>query len=442
MLKEFLSAPTEKLGKCGQFAAFQLRLWRHCAKLLRQNRAGTQAAALSYHSIFGIVPLAIVVVMVLHAIPGYREAAENVKTFFYEQLNLDRIVYPVDTGPEPDEVRLTDKIDEIASRYISRLNTGAITLFSSLFVLWAAVALLTTIERSFNAVWHVGRGRNLVQRIVNYWALMTLGPLLFAVGFYASTHYLVESEAEQNIIAQIGWFFPYLISVAAFFLLYFVLPNAKVNIGAALWGAAIAALIWTGAKDLFSVYVVKFIPQRTVYGVMGLIPLAVLWIWVTWLIVLFGLHLTYATQHLKKLDEAEMEAMRKTEEYFLVNDFTVIKIVEYILNEFESKHGPVPPEEVCRRLNLPAEFGAHILEHLVRQGLLVQAAEPHVGYVPATDGSHLTLADVADAVRAASFDRDDLAVSDRLSEIMRSQRDALAGVTLKEALGSWPSKSA
>ena len=354
MLKEILTAPTEELGKCGQFVSFQLKLWRHCAKLLRQNRAGTQAAALAYHTIFGIVPLAIVVVMVLQAVPGYREAAENVKDFFYKQMNLDRIVYPADEVFGAQEIRLTDKIDEIAGRYISQLNTGAITLFSSLFVFWAAVALLTTIERVFNTVWHVVTGRNFVQRVVNYWALMTLGPLLVAFGFYASARYFV-SNGDEGFVAYTRWLVPYLFSVAGFLLLYFVLPNTRVNFGAALWGAAVAALIWTGAKNLFSLYV-TYIPQTTVYGVMGLIPLGVFWIWVTWLIVLFGLNLTYATQHLKKLDEAEIAAMRKTEEYFLVDEFTVIRILEQILGRFETHRGPVPAEAICRRLNLPAGF--------------------------------------------------------------------------------------
>lgn len=434
MLKEILTAPTEELGRWTRFAVFQLKLWRHCAKLLRQNRAGTQAAALSYHTIFGIVPLAIVVVMVLQAVPGYREVGGNVKTFFYEQLNLDRIVYPADETRGAEEIRLTDKIDEIASHYISRLNTGALTLVSLLFVLWAAIGLLTTIERSFNAVWHVGQGRNFVQRVANYWALMTLGPLLFAVGFYVSTHYLVGNGVDEGLLAYARRLLPYLISVAAFFLLYFMLPNTKVNVSAALWGAAVAALIWTGAKYLFSIYVIRIIPQKTIYGVMGIIPLGVFWIWVTWLIVLFGLNLTYATQHLNKLDQAEIAAMRKTEQYFLVTDFTVVKIIEYILGEFESRRGPVPPEAVCRRLNLPAEFGGRILQHLVAQGLLVQAAEPRGGYVPATDGANVTLAEVVDAVRAASVDQDDQAVGRRLAEVIKARRDALAKITLKEVL--------
>ncbi len=434
MLKEILSAPTEELGRWSGFAVVQLKLWRHCAKLLRQNRAGTQAAALSYHTLFGIVPLAIVMVMVFQAIPAYNDVGDKVRSFFYEQLNLDRIVYPADEGDVQEEVKLTDKIDEITNNYISKLNTGAITLFSCVIVVWAALGLLTTIERSFNSIWHVGRGRNFMQRIVNYWALMTLGPFLLVLGFYVSTQSLVVSSFNDGAMNYIRPVLPYLISVAVLFLFYFVLPNTQVSIKAAVWGSAVAALIWTGAKFLFAIYVVKFIPQKAIYGVMGIVPLGVFWIWVTWLIVLFGLQLTYTTQHLKSLDAAEIASMQKTEEYFLVNDFTVIKILEHVLDEFERKHGPVAAEKLCSKMNLPAEFGNKILDHLVAKGLLIQTAEPQEGFMPATDGENITLADVADAVQTASFDQDYHSVPAGLKKIIDAQHAELAKITLKEVL--------
>jgi YihY family inner membrane protein len=434
MFKGIFTVPTEELGRWSRFAVLQLKLWRHCAKLLRQNRAGTQAAALSYHTIFGIVPLAIVMVMVFQAIPAYRDVGDKVRLFFYEQMNLDQIMYPADETNGDEDIKLTDKIDETTDNYIDRLNTGAITLFSGGIVIWAALGLLTTIERSFNSIWHVGRGRNFMQRIVNYWALMTLGPFLLVLGFYVSTHYLVTEQMDGNFLSRLQPILPYLISVAFLFLLYFVLPNTRVSIRAAIWGAVIAALIWTGAKMLFTMYMARFEPYKGVYGAISIIPLSVFWIWVTWLIVLFGLQLTYTTQHLKSLNAAEIAATQKTDEHFLINDFTVIKILEYIFDEFEKKHGPVPADTLCARMDLPAEFGSKILDHLVAKGLLVQTAEPHVGYMPATDGEKITLADIADVVQAASFDQNLQTIPPRLKKIMDQRHEELAKVTLKEVL--------
>jgi len=438
MLKELLSVPTEELGKWSRFAVFQLKLWRHCARLLRQNRSGTQAAALSYHTLFGIVPLAIVMVVVFQAIPAYRQVGDKVRSFFYEQLNLDRIVYPADETGLRKPVKLTDKIDEITDRYVSKLNAGAITLFSCAIVVWAALGLLTTIERAFNNIWHVGRGRNFFQRVVNYWTLMTLGPFLLVIGFYFSTNYLVANRIQHGVMNYIGPVMPYLISVAALFLLYFVLPNTRVSIRAALWGAAVAALIWTGAKWLFTMYMATFQPYKGVYGVISIIPLGVFWIWVTWVIVLFGLQLTYTTQHLKTLDAAEIAAARRQDEHFLINDFTVIRILAYIFGEFENKRGPVSAEAICGRMKLPAGFGEKILEHLVNKGLLVQTAEPRAGFAPATDAAGITLADITDAVKDAGFGESRTGAGTKLKSLMDARREELAGISLKDILEEEP----
>jgi len=431
MFKDILTAPTEELGKLSRFAVFQLKLWPQCVKLLRQNRSGQQAAALSYHTLFGIVPLAIVMLMVFQALPAYRDVGENVKQFLYKQAQLSNIEYPDEQGRS---IKVTDKIDEITTKFMADLDKGSITLFSGVIVILAALGLLTTIERAFNSIWHVGRGRNFLHRIINYWALLTLGPLLLGVGFYASTHYLATNEFHKGLSGYMAPVLPYIISVVALFFLYFVMPNTKVSAKAAIWGAAAAALIWTAAKLLFRVYVTRFIPYSQLYGVLGLIPLSVFWVFITWLIVLFGLQLTFTTQHLKTLDAAEIARMQKTEQYFIAGEFTAVKIMAGILDAFAKKQAPVPAELICSRLNLPADFGEKILSHLVDQGLLFRTCEPQTGFSPATEGANITLADITDAVEKANFARRENEQPGKLKAIFDAQHNRLAEHTLKDVL--------
>jgi YihY family inner membrane protein len=433
MFKNILTIPTEELGRWSRFAVFQLKLWPHCARLLRRNRSGQQAAALSYHTVFGIVPLAIMMLMVFQIFPAYRDVGERVKDFFYEQAHLDNIEYS-DAEDETKSIKITDKVDEITEGFISRLDKGSITLFSAVIVIWAALGLLTTIERAFNSIWHVVQGRSFVHRIVNYWALLTLGPLLLGLGFYASTHYALAGRIQSGVGGYLRPVLPYLISVVALFFLYFVLPNTRVSAWSALWGAAVAALIWMGAKWAFRIYVTKFIPFQAVYGIMGIIPLGVLWIYVTWLIVLFGLQLTFTTQHLKTLDAAQIAKMHKSDEYFIANDFTAVRMLEYILRAFDQKQAPVSVEVVCSKLNLPADFGERILEHLTGAGLLFRTAQPRVGYTPATDGANITLAEISEAVGRASFAQTDDETPAPLAAIFNAQHNELAKHTLKEIL--------
>ncbi|MHC4156266.1 MAG: YihY/virulence factor BrkB family protein [Planctomycetota bacterium] len=290
MLGKLLSTPTAQLGRASRFLVFQIKLWSHCVRLLIKNRSGQQAAALSYHTIFGIVPLAIVTLLIFQWFPAYSGVGDKVKVLVYEQLQLSTIEYPNPANPDED-VMLTEYLDEMVGGFFSGLSEGKIALFSAVIVIWAALALLSTIERAFNNIWHVGRGRSFLHRIINYWALLTLGPLLLGVGIYASAQYAALAQLQQTVLSNITpTVFSYIVATIAFFLLYFVLPNSKVQAGAALWGAAVAALVWSFAKWGFGIYVTKFIPYSQVYGVLGLIPLGVFWIFVTWVIVLFGLH--------------------------------------------------------------------------------------------------------------------------------------------------------
>ena len=408
-LKKLLTSPTNELGKWSRFAVLQVRIWWHFGRLfIGVNRCLTQAAALAYHTIFGIVPLAIVSLMVFQMFPAFEGVSEKVKTFAYEQLNLTSIKYPVEEktaeeGVLPNEqekraeIMVSEKLDELTQGYISKAHTGAITVVGLVLVIWASVALLTTIEKTFNNIFHVGAGRGFLHRLFNYWALLTLGPILLGLGIYVSAR-VMENElvqkfvpqsqqqvvtaempagglviADPNIAAVIpagpkqsfakrfgilaAKIVPFLISMLAFFFLYFFLPNTRVSPGSALWGAFVAAVVWTLAKIGFGLYVTKFVPQFAVYGVLGIIPLTVMWIYLSWLIVLFGLQLTYATQNIKRLDAAEFSKARRQERCFLANDQTVIRVMEYVLNAFERKdQKPVSVEAVGYRMGMPTDF--------------------------------------------------------------------------------------
>ena len=435
-LKEILSTRYVELGRASRFAVFQIKLWSHCTRLLKKNRAGQQAAALSYHTIFGVVPLAIVALLIFQSFPAYSDIGEKVKNLIYEGFNLTTIevTTAASEGSEKTEM-LTEYLDEIVGRFFVGVSKGSITLISVPILIWAALALLSTIERAFNNIWHVGRGRNFLQRMINYWALLTLGPLLFGVGIYISAQYSAVGQIRETILSNVApALLSYLISTAAFFFLYFVLPNTKVQARAAIWGAAVAALVWSFAKWGFAQYVMEFIPYSKVYGVVGLVPLGVLWIYITWLIVLFGLQLTFTTQHLKSLDAAEIAAAKKSEEYFIANDFTAINIMREIAAAFEANNAPVSSEVICSKLDIPAEFGEKILDHLVESGLIVKTSEPTVGFIPARDAANIKLSDIAAAVAEVGFAQSTTDQPATLEQIAQMQRSALGQYSVKQIL--------
>lgn len=428
-LKNLLTTPSTQLNRVSRFVVFQIKLWSHCARLLKKNRSGQQAAALSYHTIFGIVPLAIVTLLIFKSFPAYSEIGEKMKNFVYREAHLTAFKSPAANGKDSDQTKaLTDHIDELVDRFFAETNKGQIGLFSVLIVIWAALSLLTTIEKSFNNIWHVATGRNFLHRIISYWALLTLGPLLVGVGIYIIT------QRETFLLRIAPSVLSYGVTIVAYFLLYYVLPNTKVNVKAAIWGAVVAALVWMAAKSIFGFCITELKLYRTVYGVMALIPITVLWIYITWLIVLFGLQLTFTTQHLKTLDAAEIAAAKETEEQFIANDLTLINIIREITTAFENNQAPVAPEVICSKLDLPGEFGERILDHMVNCGLVVRTSDPTIGYFPAKDPANMRLSEIAEATEMAGFAQSTNEWSPSLKMITQAQRRVLARHTLKETL--------
>jgi membrane protein len=158
-----------------------------------------------------------------------------------------------------------------------------------------------------------------------------------------------------------------------------------------------------------------------------------MWIFITWLIVLFGLQLTYATQHLKTLDAAELARMKKKTDgpLFLTDEITLVRVVMYIVEQFQARRGPVNAEAMAAHFDMPADFTEKILDHLVARGLLFETAEPRVGYAPTTEARNIRLSDVTDAVAAAAFGQTGHG-TDPLKPVLQARRALLADHTIDE----------
>lgn len=433
ILKDLLMTPAANLGRAGRFLVFQYKLWAHCIRLLNKNRAEQLAAALSYYTIFGIVPLAIVAVLIFNSIPAYKATGERVKRLVYQELRLTSIEYADPEDPEKSKV-LTDYLDEVINRFFESINKGSLGLISAILVIWAALRLLSLIEIAFNHMWYVPKGRRFVHRVINYWALLTLGPLLLAAGLYVTTQFTILKNIEAGLATVLGPIVSYLLSVLALFLLYLIMPNAKVQAGPALWGAAVASLVWSFAKWGFGIYVLELIPYSAMYGVLGLIPLGIFWIYVTWMIVLFGLQLAFVVQHFDTLEAAETPKAKEAEGRFIANDMTAIAVAREIAAAFESGRAPVSIDEVCSRLDIPGEFGQKFLDELVNRGLLGKTSDPHRGYVLLQVPAHIRLSQIAEAIAGVAFAQPKPDTHKDLYQVARAQRDALAQYSLEQVL--------
>lgn len=206
---------------------------------------------------------------------------------------------------DPGAARLDDWIAQIVDR-VGEIQFGAIGIIGLFTLIYAAISMMVEVEQAFNHVCSATQGRSWARRITLYWTLITLGTVFLVASFAAgeSIRSFTESLAQRDsfmflrgsLLNILGFAITSAISTVLLLIVYITVPNTRVNFGPALLGAVIAAILWESGKWAFTTYVHYSAGYSRIYGSLALIPLFLLWIYLTWLIVLFGLQIAYATQ--------------------------------------------------------------------------------------------------------------------------------------------------
>jgi membrane protein len=251
--------------------------WRFLLQRFIADQGTNNAAALTYTTLFAVVPMMTVTFSMLSAIPAFQDTGEQIQSFIFRNF--------------------VPSAGETLQQYLRDFTTQARQLTWVGVVVLAATAfwMLVTIEKTFNTIWRVRQPRRGVSSFLLYWAILSLGPLLLGGGFAIST-YIASLSMISGPDALLGVqallkFMPLLFSVAAFTLLYATVPNAQVPIRHAFFGGVFAAILFEVAKMLFGLYVRLFPSYQLIYGAFATVPLFLLWIYLSWLIVLVGAEL-------------------------------------------------------------------------------------------------------------------------------------------------------
>ncbi|MEX6500950.1 virulence factor BrkB family protein [Pseudomonas zhanjiangensis] len=254
-----------------------LEFWRFLAQRFFADRAANSAAALTYTTLFAVVPMMTVTFSMLSAVPAFQGTGEQIQSFIFSNF--------------------VPSAGETVQQYLREFTAQARQLTWVGVVLLAVTAflMLVTIEKAFNTIWRVRQPRRGVSSFLLYWAILSLGPILLGAGF-AITTYIASLSLISGPDALLGMqtllgFMPLLFSAAAFTLLYATVPNARVPLKHALLGGLFSAVLFEVAKALFGLYVRLFPGYQLIYGAFATVPLFLLWIYLSWLIVLFGAEL-------------------------------------------------------------------------------------------------------------------------------------------------------
>ncbi len=189
-----------------------------------------------------------------------------------------------------------------ATAKVASVDFKSIGVFGLLLFVYAAVALADSTEHLFNRIYDAPSQRPIHIRLAIHWSIITLGSGLLAMSLYMSGQ-VVDWFVSIGAGSTMKLILSHLLSIGAswvlLFLLYALMPNTHVSVRAAAVGSLVGSLLWEAAKFGFQIYVAKAVPYSAIYGSIGLIPLFLFWMYLTWLIILFGLILTYTLQTLR-----------------------------------------------------------------------------------------------------------------------------------------------
>ncbi len=360
----------------------QLQVVLLVVKGMREDKVFVRGNALAFVTLLSIVPFLAVVFSIFQAVGGLTPLRANIQVFIYENLSV---------GSDSQLVAWLDGL-------ITKFNGGAVGGIGVTFLLWASIRLMAATEAAFDGIWGVRRKRSLLYRIVVYWSLMTLGPILLAASL-ATTAALRGWLGSGSLagLAGILSLVPALLSIAGLSLVYLVVPNTRVKVRHALIGGLMAGLLFEGAKWGYAWVAAHLFSYNALYGSLGAIPVFIIWVNICWLIVLFGCELTFAIQNVNtlRLELRARYASTRTREMLAAR-----LMLEVAVAFHDGKEPPQAPG-CSERLGAPIRLVRELLDQLRDGGLVREAlaGSSDSGWLPARVLEQISVGDVVGAVR-------------------------------------------
>jgi len=355
---------------------------RYVYALLRdfvRGDLGLRAMSLVYSTLFAIVPVAAVAFAVLKAF-GYHRELEPVLLEFLRPLGAHGV-----------------ELDAKIMLFVENVQGTILGTIGFLFLLFTVVSMIQKVEEALNFTWHVDRPRSLARRASEYLVVMIVGPVVavLAMALLAS----VEANAmvaKLSGLAGVGrrtHLAPYLLTIGSFWFLYAYMPNTRVRLGPSFVGALFGGALWAMVGALFARIVVYSAQTAAIYAGFAVVPLFLLWLYVSWVIVLLGAQLSFYVQHPEHLRTGHGEipmtgALRER----------IAMAAMFLIGErFLDNGRRWAISELADRLDVPATVLGEVVSALEAHGLLLTAEDETIA--PARDLGTIPLVSILDAIR-------------------------------------------
>ncbi len=420
----------EPPGRISRFVLNGLRLGYFTASEFRRSRCFERALGLAYGTLFTLVPLTTLFLLIAQAVTPLERWIQEGRRFL---VNLT-----IGALPPEDAAAIETFIDRAFAASTRRIETAdALTSVVSVLVLIAfSISLLLSIENVFNDIFGVRRRRTFVGRVTVFWTVLTLSPLLLAASMYMRSRIadLLFTQGWESSLTQwsLSFLFPFVVSALAFFVLYLKLPYTRVRVGAAAGGAIVACALWEQTKSGVAWYVAENVTYKNTYGTLGTIPIFLLFLYVSWVIILLGAEVAYAGHHFHQIRRREI--LKHLGER-LSSSYLAVKLAVLIADRFRRGLGPSAPDDLAEELEIDAAQVEGVLERLEVAGLVIAVAHPEGAFQlarpPATISVESLVQSAGDLELVPEADR---RVSGVLMKMRTASAEAVQGVTLEDLL--------
>jgi membrane protein len=332
--------------------------------------------ALTYLSLFALVPALVVAFSVVRAFAGTDALWRGIHGYLLDNL----------------AVGARASIEPYLDRFVRNANATSAGLVGGALLALSAVSLFAQVEHAVNGIWGVRRARPLPQRALLYWTGLTLGPLLLAGSLtlgHAVGVFLKAAPIGMVLVRAAA----VLVSCLLFAAGYLFLPVTRVRPWAAAIGGLVAGLAWEAAKALYTLGVARFFRYHAIYGSVAAIPIFLLWLYVSWTLMLFGARVAFVAQHARVILAGHPPPGQGTT---LGRELLAARVMLEVAAAFRAGARPPDSAEVALRLGTFAEPVRDIAAILRVRGLAVEVAGG--GLVPGRPLEQISLADVRSAI--------------------------------------------
>lgn len=326
-------------------------------RMYLKNDCGLRSSALTFFTLLSIIP-----VLAL----GFAIA----KGFGLEE-RLENWLYAVFS----DYPLIAKKMVEFSTNTLQGASGGVIAGVGAIMLFYTTVRLLDQIERSFNQIWGVRSSRSLYRKVSDYLSLIMLCPVLIAVNGSMSTFATAQFAGREHVlpfVAESYLFFsskliPFIATWFLFSFIYMYIPNTRVKLFPAFFGGFIAALLYFLVQSIYILAQYFAGKNSLIYGSFAAFPLFLLWLQVSWTIVLFGTQLVYTMQNIREYQGIPLG------DYSLGDQRRVVyalRIMKYCATHFENRGGACSEEEIINAIDIPVLSARQVLADLTAAKLL------------------------------------------------------------------------